>query len=79
MVARGVEHRLRKFEDRKAQVIEAVVLLAELICALRSKDFLRWCLSPRANSSTLSFSISNSFGINECTYGVLVWGMFGAQ
>ena len=31
-----------------------------LICALRSVDFLRWGLSPRATSRTISFSISNT-------------------
>ena len=34
---------------------------AFLICAFRSADFLRWCLSPSTTSRTISFSISNSF------------------
>ena len=36
----------------------------ELICALQFADFLRLCLSPQTTSRTISFSISNSFGIN---------------
>ena len=34
---------------------------ALLICAMRSVDFLRYGLSPRATSRTIAFSISNSF------------------
>ena len=40
-----------------------------LICALQFADFLRWCLSPRTTSHTISFSISNSFL-------VLIWFLF---
>ena len=32
-----------------------------LICALQFGNFLRFCLSPRTTSRTISFSISNSF------------------
>ena len=35
-----------------------------VVRALRPADFLRLCLSPRATSHTISFSISNSFGVN---------------
>ena len=35
-----------------------------LICALQFADFLRLCLSPRTTLRTISFSISNRFGIN---------------
>ena len=41
-VARGdVNNYLRKSADRKAQIINAVVPLTGLFCALRSADFLR--------------------------------------
>ena len=44
----GDKHHLRKSADREAQIRKAFVPLTELICAFRSADFLRWCLSPRA-------------------------------
>ena len=52
---------LRKSTDRKEQIRKAFVQFSGLICALRSVDFLRQGLSPRATSRTISFSISNSF------------------
>ena len=47
----GDKHHLRKSADRKAQtsVRKAFVPLTGLICAFRSADFLRWCLSPERN------------------------------
>ena len=56
--ARGDKPYLRKSADRKAQIRKAFVQLSELICALRSADFLREGLSPRATSRTISFSIN---------------------
>ena len=60
-VALGDKHHPRKSADRKAPIRKAFVSLTGLICALRSADFLGWCLSPSATSRTISFSISNSF------------------
>ena len=60
-VARGDKPDLRKSTDRKAQISPLNWTNAFLICALRSVDFLRSGLSPRATSRTISFSISNSF------------------
>ena len=55
-----------------------------LICALQFADFLRLCLSPRTTSRTISFSFSNSFGINLIPFfdiwsvlAVLSPGLFG--
>ena len=45
----GDKHHLRKSADRKAQTRKAFVPLTGLICAFRSADFLRWCLSPERN------------------------------
>ena len=45
----GDKHHLRKSADRKAQIRKAVFPLTGLICAFRSADFLRWCLSPERN------------------------------
>ena len=53
------KHHLRKSADRKAQISPVSGTNAFLICAFRSADFLRWCLS--SERSTISFSISNSF------------------
>ena len=60
-VARGDKPCLRKSTDRKAQIRKAFVQFSGLVSALRSVDFLRQGLSPRATSRTISFSISNSF------------------
>ena len=60
-MARGDKPYLRKSTDRKEQIRKAFVQFSGLICALRSVDFLRLGLSPRATSCTISFSISNSF------------------
>ena len=60
-VARGDKPYLRKSTDRKAQTRKAFVQFSGLICALRSVNFLREGLSPRATSRTVSFSISISF------------------
>ena len=43
------KHHLRKSADRKAQIRKAFVPLTGLICAFRSADFLRWCLSSERN------------------------------
>ena len=43
------KHHLRKSADRKAQIRRAFVPLTGLICAFRSADFLRWCLSSERN------------------------------
>ena len=51
----GDRHHLRKSADRKAQIRKAFVAVTALICAFRSADFLRWCLSPSATSRTISF------------------------
>ena len=45
----GEKHHLRKSADRKVQIRNAFVPLTGLICAFRSADFLRWCLSPERN------------------------------
>ena len=45
----GNKHHLRKSADWKAQIRTAFVPLTGLICAFRSADFLRWCLSPERN------------------------------
>ena len=57
-VARGYKHYLIKSAHRKEQISKAFVSLRELVCALRSADFLRKCLSPRT-MRTISFSISS--------------------
>ena len=57
----GDKHHLTKSADRKAHIRKAFFPLTGLICAFRSADFLRCCLSPSATSRTISFSISNSF------------------
>ena len=48
-VALGDKHPLRKSADRKAQFSPVSGMNAFLICAFRSADFLRWCLSPQRN------------------------------
>ena len=45
----GDKHHPRKSADRKAQIRKAFVSLTGLICALRSADFLGWCLFPERN------------------------------
>ena len=45
----GDRHHLRKSADRKAQIRKVSVALTGLICAVRSVDFLRWCLHPERN------------------------------
>ena len=45
----GDKHHPRKSADRKAQIRKAFVSITGLICALRSADFLGWCLSPERN------------------------------
>ena len=61
--ARGIDTTWEnlQIEKAKAQIRKAFVAVTGLICAFRSADFLRWCLSPSATSRTISFSISNSF------------------
>ena len=59
------KHHLRKSADRKAQISPVSETSAFLICAFRSADFLRWCLSPSATSRTISFFLFLIvFGIN---------------
>ena len=43
------KHHVRNFTDREAQISLVSGRKAFLICALRSADFLRWCLSPERN------------------------------
>ena len=50
--------------NRKAQISKAFVSLDGLICALRSAEFLLWCLSPKRNHTNNLFSFSYIFGIN---------------
>ena len=66
----GDKHHLRKSADRKAQIRKACVPLTGLICAFRSADFLRWCLTPSATSRTISFSIPIVFGINLIHFSI---------
>ena len=67
-VVRGDRHHLRKSAARKAKhkSVRRWFKLSGLICALRSAYFLRLCLSLRATTRTISFSISNTvvFGVN---------------
>ena len=61
----GDKHHLRKSSDRKAQIREAFFPPTGLICAFRSEDFLRWCLSPKRNlTHDLFFLFPIFFGIN---------------
>ena len=60
----GDKHHLRKSADRKAQIRKARVPLTGLICAFRSADFLRWCLSPERNVTHNLFLFPIVFGIN---------------
>ena len=63
--ARGDKHHLRKYADRKAQIRKVFFPIIGLICAFRSADFLRWCLSPRAQPHAQSlFLFPIVFGIN---------------
>ena len=54
--------------DHKAQIRKALVILIEVICTLRCADCFRYCLSSRATSRMISFSISYSFGNNLITF-----------
>ena len=59
------KHHLRKSSDRKAQISPVSGMNAFLICAFRSADFLRWCLSPERNlTHNLFFLFPIVFGIN---------------
>ena len=60
------KHHLRKSADRKAQIRKAFVPLTGLICAFRSADFLRWCLSSERNLTHNLFFYFPAivFGIN---------------
>ena len=61
----GDKHNLRKSADRKAQISLVSRTNAFLICAFRSADFLRWCLSPERNlTHNLFFQCPIVFGIN---------------
>ena len=58
-------HHLRKSADRKAYIRKVFVPLTGLICAFRSADFLRWCLSSERNfTHNLFFLFPIVFGIN---------------
>ena len=63
-MARGDKPYLTKSTDRKAQVSPLNWTNAFLICALRSVDFLRKGLSPRATSPQSLFLFPIVFGIN---------------
>ena len=64
----GDKHHLRKSSDRKAQIRKAFVPCTGLICAFRSEDFLRWCLSPERNlTHNLFFLFPIVFVINWFT------------
>ena len=59
------KHHLRKSADRKAEIRKAFVSLTGLICAFRSADFLRWCLSSERNlTHNLFFLFPIVFSIN---------------
>ena len=45
----GDKYHLRKSSDRKAQISQVSGTNAFMICAFRSADFLRWCLSLERN------------------------------
>ena len=61
----GDKHHLRKSADRKAQISPLSGTNAFLICAFRSADFLRWCLSPEDNlTHNIFFLFPIVFGIN---------------
>ena len=62
----GDRHHLRKSAGRKAQISSVSGTNAFLICAFRSADFLRWCLSPERNLTHNLFLIlfPIAFGIN---------------
>ena len=51
-MARGDKQYLKQSADRKAQIRKAFVTLIEMICALRTADCFRYCLSPRATRVT---------------------------
>ena len=58
------KHHLRKSSDRKAHISPMSGTNAFLICAFRSEDFLRWCLSPECNlTHNLFFLFPIVFGI----------------
>ena len=61
----GYKHHLRKSSDQKAQISPVSGTNAFLICAFRSEDFLRWCLSSERNlTHNLFFLFPIVFGIN---------------
>ena len=61
----GDKHYLRKSADRKVQSSSVSGTNAFLICAFRSADFLRWCLSPLHNPAhNLFFLFPIVFGIH---------------
>ena len=58
------KHHLRKSAYKKAQIRKAFVPLTGLICAVRSADFLRWCLSSECNLTHNLFVFPIVFGFN---------------
>ena len=60
------KHHLKKSADRKAKTRRAFVPLTGLICAIRSADFLRWCLSSERNFTHAQslFLFPIVFGVN---------------
>ena len=54
------KHHQRKSADRKAQISLVSGTNAFLICAFRSADFLRWCLSSEHNLTHNLFFLFNS-------------------
>ena len=66
------KHHLKKSSSRKAQIRKAFVPLTGLICAFRSADFLRWCLSSERNlAHNLFFYFQHFF--------VLIWFIFSMR
>ena len=47
--ARGINTTWENLQIKKPQIRKAFFPLTGLICAFRSADFLRWCLSPERN------------------------------
>ena len=69
---------LRKSADRKAQISPVSGTNAFLICAFRSADFLRWCLTPQlAQPHAQSLSSTVRIGYRVTGYNDLPGIMIG--
>ena len=66
------KHRLRKSSDRKAQISPVSRTNVFLMCAFRSEDFLRWCLSTEPN---LTHNLFFYFQL----FLVLIWFIFSMR